>query len=64
MIDQLKDLLWQLLEEIDAENVEPQELRDLCNNPVFRALCAYCTWTHTQENVRDAFSSLLTGSDR
>lgn len=31
-----------LLAEIDLEEIEPPELADLCENPVFQALCAYC----------------------
>lgn len=30
------------LSQVDIRDIEPDELRELCANPVFRALCGYC----------------------
>jgi len=60
MFDELRDLLDQLREELTTGDIEPQELKDLCEHPVFRALSAYCRW----RNDPNALSELFTGSDR
>ena len=60
MFDELLQQLETLRQDLIDGTIEPRELRDLCEHPVFRALSAYCRW----RNDPNALSELFSGTDR